>query len=367
MGQDHSRFRKIVKGKIRKNLKQYISKGELIGRKGKDKVSIPVPHINIPRFRFDDQQKGGVGQGDGEVGDRLGPGQRKPGSGEAGEGQGDHILEVDVSIDELAEILGEELGLPNIEPRGDKNIEETRLKYTGIRQTGPEGLKHFKRTYKEAIKRQVISGDYDPDNPVVLPYTSDKRFKSFKPIEEPKAQAVILYMMDVSGSMGDEQKEIVRSIAFWIDTWLQKQYKGLETRFIIHDSVAKEVDRETFFTTRESGGTMISSAFKLCKSIIEADYSPHEWNIYPFYFSDGDNWGGGDTEACIKMLQEFLLPVSNMVAYGQVDSPHGSGQFMEDLRVSFRDESYDANLVLAEMSDKDDIMDAIKTFLGKGH
>ncbi len=71
-------------------------------------------------------------------------------------------------------------------------------------------------------------------------------------------------MMDVSGSMGDEQKEIVRIESFWIDTWLRKQYKGLETRFIIHDAVAREVDRDTFFHTRESGGTMISSAYKLC-------------------------------------------------------------------------------------------------------
>ena len=71
--------------------------------------------------------------------------------------------------------------------------------------------------------------------------------------------------MDVSGSMGDEQKEIVRIETFWLDTWLRHQYKGLECRYIIHDAVAREVDRETFFHTRESGGTMISSAYKLCK------------------------------------------------------------------------------------------------------
>ena len=73
-------------------------------------------------------------------------------------------------------------------------------------------------------------------------------------------------MMDVSGSMGDEQKEIVRIESFWIDAWLQSQYKGLESRYIIHDAVAREVDRETFFHTRESGGTMISSAYKLAAS-----------------------------------------------------------------------------------------------------
>ena len=116
IGQDHSRFRHIVRGRIRKNLRKYISKGELIGRQGKDKVSIPVPQIDIPRFRFSDQQQGGVGQGDGDVGDPVGQGDQQPGSGQAGQGEGDHALEVDVSIDELAEILGEELELPDIQP-----------------------------------------------------------------------------------------------------------------------------------------------------------------------------------------------------------------------------------------------------------
>ena len=78
----------------------------------------------------------------------------------------------------------------------------------------------------------------------------------------PENNAFIVYMMDVSGSMGDEQKEIVRIESFWIDTWLRKQYKDITTRFIIHDAAAREVDRNTFFRTRESGGTMISSAYQ---------------------------------------------------------------------------------------------------------
>ena len=115
-------------------------------------------------------------------------------------------------------------------------------------------------------------------------------------------------MMDVSGSMGDEQKEIVRIERFWIDTWLRSQYKGIETRYIIHDAMAREVDEETFFHTRESGGTLISSAYKLCQKIIETDYPPAEWNIYPFHFSDGDNWSGDDTRLCVELLENKLLP-----------------------------------------------------------
>jgi uncharacterized protein len=361
--QDHARFRHIVRGRIRKNLRKYITKGELIGRKGKDRVSIPVPHIDIPRFRFSDQQRGGVGQGDGDVGDPVGPGDQ-PGKGKAGQGEGDHALEVDVSIDELAEILGEELELPDIQPKGESRITNQRDRYSGIRRVGPESLKHFKRTYREALKRQIITGTFDPKDPIVVPNPRDKRFRSWKTTSEPVANAVIIYMMDVSGSMGDEQKEIVRIESFWIDAWLSKQYRGLESRFIIHDSVAREVDRETFFRTRESGGTMISSAYKLCKQIIEADYSPEEWNIYPFHFSDGDNWSMDDTLACVELLKNHLMPWSNMFAYGQVESPYGSGQFIKDLREHFSDDSH---LVMCEIPNKEAIIQSIKDFLGKGH
>src|SRR5580700_2909540 len=278
--QDHSRFRGIVRGRIRQNLRKYISQGELIGRKGKDRVSIPIPQIDIPRFRFGDKQQGGVGQGDGKPGDPIGQSDEKqPGKGKAGSEGGDHALEVDVTLDELAAILGEELQLPDIQDKGKSKISNAKDRYTSIRRVGPESLRNFKRTYREALKRQIATGTYSPGNPIVVPISSDKRYRSWKTEAEPVANAVIIYMMDVSGSMGDEQKEIVRIESFWLDAWLNKQYKGLESRYIIHDAVAREVDRDTFFHTRESGGTMISSAYKLCSQLIDDHYPPEEWNI----------------------------------------------------------------------------------------
>ena len=124
---DLGRFRDIVKGKVRKDLKKYMSSGELIGRKGKEVVSIPLPQIGIPRLRYG-KNESGVGQGDGEQGDGAGQGQ------EAGDSAGEHILEVDVSLDELAEILGEELELPRIEPKGTKESMSERNRYKGIAQ-----------------------------------------------------------------------------------------------------------------------------------------------------------------------------------------------------------------------------------------
>src|SRR6187399_3115863 len=363
--QDHSRFRNIVRGKIRQNLRRYISQGEMLGRKGKDLVSIPIPQIDIPRFTFGDKQKGGVGQGKGDSGDPVGGEQSEgeDGAGQAGKDAGDHVLEVDITLDELADILGEELELPAIENKGKSRIIAAKDRYTGIRRVGPESLRHFKRTYKEALRRSIASGLYDPQNPVIVPQKEDKRFRSWKEDHEPVANAVILYMMDVSGSMGDEQKEIVRIESFWIDTWLRRQYQGLESRYIIHDAVAREVDRDTFFRTRESGGTMISSAYKLAAEILEKDYPVSEWNIYLFHFSDGDNWSVDDTLLCVKLLKDNLLPASNVFCYGQVESPYGSGQFIKDLKEHFR---VDERLITSEIRDRDAIVDSIKEFLGKG-
>src|SRR5262249_45175311 len=156
-------FRQIVRGRIRQNLRKYISQGELIGRKGKDVVSIPIPQIDIPRFRFGDKQRGGVGQGDGQPGDPVGGEEKQPGQGPAGSEAGDHRLEVDVTLEELAAILGEELELPDIEDKGKSKVSSAHDKYSGIRRVGPESLRHFKRTYREALKRMIASGSFRPD------------------------------------------------------------------------------------------------------------------------------------------------------------------------------------------------------------
>ena len=367
--QDHSRFRDIVRGKLRKNLRSYISSGELIGKQGKDRVSIPLPQIELPRFKFSSKDGGGVGQGDGEPGDSLGQGDEPAegdGEGKAGENEGQKGLEVDVTLDELAQILGEELELPRIEPRGEKQVVTQKDKYSGIRPVGPNALRHFKRTYKQALRRSIAMGEFNPANPIVLPIKDDMRFRSWKSVTSPQANAVVIYMMDVSGSMGDEQKQIVRIESFWINAWLKSQYSGIETRYIIHDATAREVDEHTFFHTRESGGTMISSAYKVCAQMIADDYPTAAWNIYPFHFSDGDNWSVDDTGTCIKLLKDQLIPASNQFSYGQVESPYGSGQFIKDLRENFPVSQPDCNLVVSEIKNKDAIVHSIKDFLKAG-
>jgi uncharacterized sporulation protein YeaH/YhbH (DUF444 family) len=360
---DRARFREIVRGRIRKDLRKYLSTGELIGRAGDRTVSIPLPQIELPRFVFGENPSG-RGRDGGEGGESSeGEAAEGEGPGGAGNQAGNHILEVEVDLDELAEMLGDELQLPNIKPRGVKELATDGGRYNGIRQTGPDSLRHFRRSYKNALLRSIASGIYDKNNPIVRPQRQDFRFRMRKSCPQPDSSAVVFHMMDVSGSMGREQKEIVRIKAFWIDTWLRSQYKNLEVVYIVHDAVARVVDHHTFFHLRESGGTKISSAYELCLKQIAERYRPEDWNIYPFHYSDGDNWSARDTELCISMLRDEILPRVNQFCYGQVKSAHGSGQFKKDLDGALGAEEV---LVTSSVNDKNDVPEAIRAFLGKG-
>lgn len=358
--QDHTRFRDIVRGRLKRDLRKYVTSGEMVGRQGQRYVSIPLPQIELPRFKFGPNPAGGVGQGEGDQGEPVGEGE---GEGTAGDQPGDHNLEVDVDLEELARILGEELELPNIEPRGAKSIRAMSGRFSGISRVGPQSLRHFRRSFREALKREIATGTYDPDSPVVVPIKDDLRFRSIAPREVPQASAAIIYMMDVSGSMGREQKEIVRMEAFWIDTWLRHQYQNIDVQYIVHDAVAHLVDQHTFFHLRESGGTKISSAYELCLRLIDEKYPSSDWNIYPFHFSDGDNWSSRDTERCLDLLRNSIVPSVNQFCYGQVKSAYGSGQFKKDLDQAFNNEE---QIVTTDIPDREGILPSIKAFLGKG-
>jgi sporulation protein YhbH len=361
--QDASRFKQIVRGRIRENLRKYVTHGEMIGRQGGDLVSIPLPQLEVPRFRFGKNGSGGVGQGDGQPGDPVGrPGDAGGAGGAGSEPGGGHLLEVEVSLDELAELLGDELELPRIQPKGSAQLVAEKAKYNSIRPTGPESLKHFRRTYLRALRRQISSGTYEPVEPQIVPIKADKQYRSWNQVAQPHVNAAVIYLMDVSGSMTDDQKDIVRTEAFWIDLWLGNQYRGVEKRYVIHDAAAKEVDEQTFYRTRESGGTRISSAYQVAAKIIEDDYPPADWNLYCFQFSDGDNWGD-DNRRAFQLLEEKLLSSVNMFCYGQVESPYGSGDYLDALLKQFGDRD---NLITSEIADKHGIYASIKTFLGKG-
>ena len=123
---------------------------------------------------------------------------------------------------------------------------------------------------------------------------------------------------------------------------------------------AQLVDEHTFYHTRESGGTKISSAYELAVNLIDKKYPPDQWNIYAFHFSDGDNWGD-DIPRCMELLTEKLLPKVNLFGYGQVESPYGSGEFYEYIKEMLADKT---NVVASRIPDREAIIKSIGS-LGK--
>lgn len=375
---DFSRAREIIRDKVRKDLRKYISHSEMIGRRGKDLISIPVPGIDIPDFRFGKNIRG-VGQGDGEPGTPIGRSRDDGGGGgQAGGEPGEHITE-EFSLEELAQMLGEELELPALKPKSRRRLLAEGHRYSGAYPVGPASLLIRKRTMKEAMLRSLAS--VEPPELVFAPdfiladfltiIPPDKRYRLAKPIFKQESVAVIVYILDVSGSMADEMKEIVRTMCRWIEIWIDREYKGSEKRYIIHDAAAREVSEEVFYHTRESGGTRISSAYQVAAAMVNPRsgyqspfggiYDAEDWNIYIFQFSDGDNWGDDDKIA-EKWLKEELLPKVNLLGYAQVESPYGSGEFINLIKKA--SQSFQ-NVTCAEVNGKDGIYDGIRGLLGK--
>ncbi len=267
--QDQRRFKQIVRGKIRENLRKYITHGEMIGRKGRDLVSIPVPQLDVPHFRYGQNGSGGVGQGDGEDGTPIagGDGQQRQRAGRQ-RSRAPTSSKSKSRSRSWPRSWATNSNCPASSPRARPTSLRKRPATRASAARGPNRCGTSSgRTWKPCGGR-FRRTPTTPTSPLVVPIREDKRYRSWTTNPQPQTNAVVIYMMDVSGSMTDEQKEIVRTEAFWLDTWLASQYDGVEVRYIIHDAAAKEVDEETFYHTRESGGTRISSAYKVCLELI---------------------------------------------------------------------------------------------------
>jgi len=365
IGADLDRFKNIVRGKVKSNLKRLVSSGEMIASQGGKVVKIPIHSIDIPRFMFGSKDQGGSGMGDGDVGSPM-PGQSKKGKGkgdQAGEGSEEHGFDIEFSPEELAKIMIEELELPDLQDKGKGSVNTEKSKYNKVANLGPDSLRHNQRTFKEALKREISSGNYNPNNPYIVPIKGDKRYRSYSTKDVPDVNAVALFLKDCSGSMGEDQNKIIKTQVFWIDLLLKHSYKDIETVFIIHDTKAKEVSREDFFKISSGGGTQISSAYEMCAELIDKKYPFSSYNNYVMHWSDGDNFGGNDNDDCARLLTERIIPNCNQFCYGQTKSEGGSGEFMDYLGSKF---SNNDKVVLSQINNSDDILKSIKEFFERG-
>jgi uncharacterized protein len=161
--------------------------------------------------------------------------------------------------------------------------------------------------------------------------------------------------------MGDEQRQLVKTMVFWIELLLKHSYKDIISRFIVHDTQAQEVSRDDFYKVSGGGGTAINSAYKLCADLMQKEYPFSDWNVYPFAFSDGDD--SGDGSAPSATLAERILPNCNVFSYCQTESAYGSGQFIEVLNGKF---PANDKITLVKIGDKSAIMGALKALFEKG-
>jgi uncharacterized protein len=364
--QNRKRFREIVRGKVKKNLQHYITKERLVRTKH---GNIRIPRIDIPRFKFQPQQIGGVAQGDGKIGDKLGPHSGPFGPGGTGDQGGDHLIGTDLTTDDLIDLLEEEIGLANLEDKELGDINHEKKKYTRIRKVGSSLV--YKRAHKFAMQRGIMSGDYDHKDPIVIVERPDKRFRDSEKVIIPQKKAVLFYILDISGSMGDEQRRLCLQTNRWVERLIARQYDSITTEYIVHDVTAEVVDENKFYRAKSENGTAISPAYKLVHDVIKDKYPINEWNIYPFHYTDGDNWGDDNLPAISAL--EKILRVSNIFCYAQCLS-----NFIFDAnQTTFLDilnDYYDLDndimisswpIRTSRLEIEQDILPTIKTFLNK--
>jgi uncharacterized protein len=358
---DQQRHQEKVQEAIKNNLPDLVTEENIVMSNGREVVKIPIRSLDEYKIRYNYDKNKHVGQGDGEsqIGDVVArdgsANQKGPGKGQgAGDQAGEDYFEAEVSLMDIEEALFKELELPNLKKKEkSENVVED-IEFNDIRKTGLMGNIDKKRTMMTAYKRNAMTGKAS-FHPI---YREDLKFKTWNEIVKPDSKAVVLAMMDTSGSMGLWEKYMARSFFFWMTRFLRTKYETVEIEFIAHHTEAKVVSEEDFFSKGESGGTICSSAYRKSLELIETKYDPAKFNIYPFHFSDGDNLTS-DNARCVKLVEE-LMKVSNIFGYGEVNQYNRHSTLMSAYK-NIKNEDFRYYI----LKQKSDVFHAMKSFFKK--
>lgn len=370
---DRKRHRQLVEESIKKNLGDIIAEESIIGQSKDKKIKIPIKGIKEYQFIYG-KNAGGTGSGEGQeakgqvigkTGDSQ-PGQQ-PGQGQAGNNPGEDVYETEITMEELTNYLFEDLQLPDMERKKFALIEsERKYKRSSFQRKGIPPHLNKKRTLTEKIKRQKmaqrhIESSEEEEVPERIPFhENDLRYCRIKEDTRRHSNAVVICIMDTSGSMDQTKKYLARSFYFLLYQFVRWKYEHVEVTFIAHTTTAQEVNEQEFFHRGETGGTYISSGYEKALEIIEQRYNPTSWNIYVFHCSDGDNWGEDNNKAVDLVKQ--LCNISNLFGYGEITTS------MYNVNSSTIKQEYEksisfANFVMVTMKDKTDIWQAFKKLL----
>ncbi len=357
---NRQRFLRRYKSQIKKAIADQISERSITDIDNGESVSIPTGDISEPTFR---QDSGGIrdsvypGNKEFTQGDRISrPINQGQGGGrrasDSGEGEDDFVFEI--SRDEYLDMLFDDLELPNLKKNQLRKMTTSKTVRAGYTNDGVPTNINVVRSLRSALSRRIALGagrrrelnelqaeledllqQAIPNELRItslrhqiedletalrkIPFidTFDLRFNNFVQRPQPTSQAVMFCIMDVSGSMDQETKDIAKRFFILLYLFLTRSYKDVEVVYIRHHTQAKEVDEEEFFYSRETGGTVVSSALSLMKDAVVSRFPPTDWNIYAAQASDGDNWND-DSPLCQQILSKELLPLLRYFAYVEI-------------------------------------------------
>jgi sporulation protein YhbH len=367
--EDRRRHRQLVEKSIKDNLGDILSEESIIGESKNKKYKIPIKGIKEYQFIYGKNSKG-VASGTGEErrGDKIGDGKSSSGKANKGAGnnEGEDVYETEITLDELMDYIIEDLYLPNLDRKKYSEIViESSGKKQGYQRYGINPRLAKKKTVVSKLsrkqgKKRVLMEEGIKEEVERLPFKEeDLRYYRVKKKPKRESNALMIFIMDVSGSMDSTKKYLARSFFFVISKFLRRKYNNIAFEFISHTTIAKSVDEFEFFHKAESGGTYISSGLNLALDIIRESYPPEMWNIYPLYASDGDNWAE-DNEKAIVAVKD-LCEISSMFGYAELlPSTYSTTMYYR-----FSKEIKNYNFIPVLVKEKRDLWEALKEMLSK--
>lgn len=351
---NRERFIRRYRKQIKKAVSDAISHRKVTDVDSGEKISIPSKDLQEPFFHHGKEgQNNRVFPGNKEFmpGDSIARPQQGQGKGgnASNSGEGEDEFAFTLSRDEYLDLLFEDLELPNLEKTKLNKLQKFKKVRAGFTNDGVPSNINIVRSLQKSLARRIamqssLKGQIveleekliditdNAERMLVLeeieslrqrigkvPFldTYDLRYNNYRQDPVPTSQAVMFCLMDVSGSMDQNTKDIAKRFYTLLYLFLTKTYKNIEVVFIRHHTIAKEVDEEEFFYSRETGGTIVSSALTLTLDVIKERFTPEDWNIYICQASDGDNWHD-DSPRCQSLLESALLPLTQLFTYIEI-------------------------------------------------
>ncbi len=364
---DVDRFNKKKRQLLKEGFKHRLNRGVIKVPSRGGVTRVPIDRIETPRFVFDQGKKGGVGQGDGDVGDPLPGESQQGGGGDAGHGidGGKPAYEDIYTREQFAELLEEMLELPTLKEPTDGPITEVHHRYNSIRRVGPRSLRHMRRSYREALKRSITSGTYDKNDPMIILTPEDFRYRSSSDVIEKRNLGVFLYLLDASGSTYDILDEAKQMVDL-TDLWLERRYDGIVRRYVHYSHEVYEVVQEDFFRISATGGTDMASGLEFIVDIAK-EYAEQGFDIYLQHITDGDYEsepldGLEGEKRILRALKDHLIPWCSGIYVAEIPT-YSTEKYSDFLFNRFGPGGWaDGKLRVAPFDSIDGIADAMQIF-----